>query len=59
MDRRIIAKYTTQNKGSALCHRFIDDAFVYFSKRNGEPIHLLLIVLNHGAVPIASAQLLF
>lgn len=58
MDRRIIAKYTTQNKGSVI-HQFLLMTLLFIlSKEMGEPIHLLLIMLNHGAVPIASAQLL-
>lgn len=58
MDRRIIAKYTTQNKGSVI-HQFLLMTLLFIlAKEMGEPIHLLLIMLNHGAVPIASAQLL-
>ncbi len=58
MDRRIIAKYTTQNKGSVIHQFLLMTLLSILAKEMGEPIHLLLIMLNHGAVPIASAQLL-
>ncbi|HBK5907731.1 TPA: hypothetical protein LLE00_001674 [Enterococcus faecium] len=58
MDRRIVVKYTTQNKGSVI-HQFLLMTLLFvLAKEMGEPIHLLLITLNHESVPIESVQLL-
>lgn len=58
MDRRIVFKYTTQNKGSVI-HQFLLMTLLFIlAKEMGEPIHLLLITLNHESVPIESVQLL-
>lgn len=58
MDRRIVVKYTTQNKGSVI-HQFLLMTLLFIlAKEMGEPIHLLLITLNRESVPIESVQLL-
>src|SRR5699024_12826205 len=58
MDRRIVVKYTTQNKGSVMHQLSLMTLLFILATEMGEPIHLLLITLNRESVPTQSIQLL-
>ena len=58
MDRRIITKFTTQNKGS-VTHQFLLMVWMLIIARlMGEPVALLLRLTGKLSVPSSSVQLM-